>query len=318
MPASPLASHGGSLDATFWAAQGVEVPVERRLRLRRLGVVEVRIQELGEGPPVLFVPALVTTGAAFAPLVARLAGFRCFLLDRPGTGASDPLPAGWQRTSLAPLGEALVVDVLDALGLERAHLVGGSLGGSLALLAAAYHPGRVDRIVQLGCPAFVPGMKAPAFLRLLGTAAGRRVAPGLLSSPRGLLLAAVMLGHRPTVAAGRLPAGFVAWATTMLATTATVKHELEALAPRVGLRGVGPEARLDVEFLASVTAPTGFLWGTRDVLGGPDLARRTVASLPDATLELVPDGGHLPWLDAPQQAAAFTTEHLGGGGRSGG
>lgn len=310
MSASPPASRGDSSDAIFWAAQGVAVPTERRLRLRRLGV-EVRLQELGEGPPVLFVPTLATTGAGFAPLVARLHGFRCLLLDRPGTGGSEPLHASWRRTSLAPLGEALAVDVLDALELERAHLVGGSLGGSLALLAAAYHPDRVDRIVQFGCPAFIPGMRTPAFLRLLGTALGRRVAPGLLSSPRGLLLAAVLLGHRPTVAAGRLPAGFVDWATSVFGSTSTVACELEALAPQVGLRGVADEARLDREFLESVAVPTAFLWGTRDVLGGPELAVRTVASLPDATLELVPDAGHLPWLDAPDRAAAFTAAHLG-------
>jgi 2-hydroxy-6-oxonona-2,4-dienedioate hydrolase len=302
---------GGTADAAFWATQGVAVPEERHVRLRRLGV-DVRIQEVGEGPPVLFVPALVTTGTSFAPLVGWLEGFRCLVVDRPGTGGSAPLPAAWQRTSVAPLGEALVVDVLDALELGRAHLVGGSFGGTLALLAAAYHPERIDRMVQLGCPAFIPGMTAPAFLRILGTGLGRRVAPGLLSSSRGLLLAAILLGHRPTVAAGRLPSGFVDWATTMLGTTDTVAHELEALACRVGLRGVDPEARVDVEYLESVTAPTGFFWGTRDVLGGPELAARTVASMPDATVQLVPAGGHLPWLDAPQEAAAFITAHLRG------
>jgi pimeloyl-ACP methyl ester carboxylesterase len=97
-----------------------------------------------------------------------------------------------------------------------------------------------------------------------------------------------------------------------------VAHELEALAPRVGVRGVAPEARIDVEYLESVTAPTGFFWGTRDVLGGPELAAPTVASMPDATLQLVPGAGHLPWLDAPQEAAAFTTAHLRDSGRSGG
>jgi pimeloyl-ACP methyl ester carboxylesterase len=85
--------------------------------------------------------------------------------------------------------------VLDALELGHAHLVGGSFGGTLTLLMAAYHPARIDGMVPLGCPAFVPGMKAPAFLRLLGTTLGRRMAPGLLSSPPAVLLAAVLLGH---------------------------------------------------------------------------------------------------------------------------
>jgi 2-hydroxy-6-oxonona-2,4-dienedioate hydrolase len=104
MSASLPGPHGGTADAAHWAAQDVAVPAERRVRLQRLGV-EVRIQDIGEGPPVLFVPALATAGTSFAPLVGWLEGFRCLVLDRPGTGGSGPLPAGWQRTSLSALGE---------------------------------------------------------------------------------------------------------------------------------------------------------------------------------------------------------------------
>lgn len=83
--------------------------------------------------------------------------------------------------------------MLDALKLSHAHLVGESFGGTLPLLTAAYHPERIDRMVQLGYPAFVPGMKAPAFLRLLGTTSAGQWRPayclrrGACYSPRSCL-----------------------------------------------------------------------------------------------------------------------------------
>lgn len=73
----------------LWALVGA-APTERRVRLDRLAVT-VRVQELSEGPAIVFVHGTTSTGASWAPLVARLHGFRCVILDRSGCGLSDPL-----------------------------------------------------------------------------------------------------------------------------------------------------------------------------------------------------------------------------------
>lgn len=59
--------------------------------LDRLGG-KVRVLVAGEGPPVLFVPGVMTGGAVFAGLVGRLPEFGCIMIDRPGTGLSPILP----------------------------------------------------------------------------------------------------------------------------------------------------------------------------------------------------------------------------------
>src|SRR5216684_2208051 len=77
----------------LWDSLGV-TPTEQRLHLDRIGTT-VRVQEMGEGPAVVFVHGGSTSGASWAPLVARLDGFRCVVLDRPGCGLSDPLVTGF-------------------------------------------------------------------------------------------------------------------------------------------------------------------------------------------------------------------------------
>ena len=72
----------------LWASVGV-IPTEQRVRLERTGLT-VRVQEVGQGPAVVLIHGASNSGASWAGLVARLDGFRCLLLDRPGCGLSDP------------------------------------------------------------------------------------------------------------------------------------------------------------------------------------------------------------------------------------
>ena len=115
-------------ELALWAS--VEVtPTERRVPLARTGCT-VRVQETGSGPALLFIHGAATGGASWAQLVAGLDGFRCLLLDRPGCALSDPLPAPLRRIEeIERYADGLVADVLDALDLERAHIVATSYGG---------------------------------------------------------------------------------------------------------------------------------------------------------------------------------------------
>ena len=122
----------------FWQSVGVE-PTERRLHLDRLDT-EIRVQEVGDGPLVVFVHGGSASGANWAPLVADLDGFRCVVIDRPGCGLSPPLYR--DLTHIGPfwvVTDALVVDVLDALDAPTGHVVATSLGGLV-------------RVARCGCP----------------------------------------------------------------------------------------------------------------------------------------------------------------------
>lgn len=102
----------------LWEKLGV-APVERRVTLASGG--EVRIQEVGDGLPVVFIHGATVAGTSWCQLAARLDGVRCILVDRPGCGLSDPIVGGPvpDLAGLETYTDRFLSDLLDALELER-------------------------------------------------------------------------------------------------------------------------------------------------------------------------------------------------------
>lgn len=200
------------------------MPKEHRIKLAKAGS-HVRVMELGEGPAVLFIPGAPNSGATWAALVKHFDGFRRLILDRPGSGLSDPLPRIPLPGDLLALGDTLVGDVLDGLQIARAHVVASSLGGFLALRFAAKAPDRIRSIVLMGCPAFAQGMKRPMFMRLmtLGIVRGllNRLEPNVKSSESILR----QVGHGESIDAGKIPAHFFDWSVALQKHTDTLKRD---------------------------------------------------------------------------------------------
>jgi pimeloyl-ACP methyl ester carboxylesterase len=151
-------------EAALWSAFGREPSEEHHVRLPATGT-SVRVQEVGEGPPALFLHGGPNAGSTWVPLVTHLDGLRCLLVDRPGTGLSAPYPI--TASNLHRIGARFVPEVLDGLGIGRSHVVASSFGGHLALRSAAAHPDRFLRMVQMAAPALVPGDTIPPFMRLM-------------------------------------------------------------------------------------------------------------------------------------------------------
>jgi pimeloyl-ACP methyl ester carboxylesterase len=95
-----------SAEQALWASVGTS-PADRFLDLPATGL-RVRVQDLGDGPPILFIHGANTSGISWATLAARLLGYRCLLLDRPGTGLSEALRNRPATTALIALGDRLV------------------------------------------------------------------------------------------------------------------------------------------------------------------------------------------------------------------
>ena len=88
-------------------------------------------------------------------IVAERTGRAAFVYDRLGFGRADPLPADRTPDYLYEEGEVGLPQVLDAVGIDRAVLIGHSDGGSIALIAAAAHPDRMVGVVTEAAHVFV-------------------------------------------------------------------------------------------------------------------------------------------------------------------
>ena len=137
----------------------------------------IRYRDSGAGEPLVFLHGLLVNGRLWDGVAERLApDFRCIVPDLPlGSHAAPMNP----DADLTPPGIAqLVVDFLDALGLDRVTLVGNDSGGAISQLVATAHPDRLGRLILTNCDAydnfppklfayFKPAAKLPGALTML-------------------------------------------------------------------------------------------------------------------------------------------------------
>jgi pimeloyl-ACP methyl ester carboxylesterase len=297
-------------EQVLWRSIRVE-PSERKVHLPRLAI-GVRVQELGSGPPILFIHGASTCGTSWADLAALLPDFRCILLDRPGTGLSDPLraPIG-DVADFVAYADALIPDVLDALEIQRAHLVTTSFGGYFGFKFALLHADRVGRIVELGWSAGARPGRLPLLMRLGSTPPFGRLLARLPANDASVRRLFREIGLREAVDAGRVSDEAVASYGALLRFTDSMRNDVA-----IGGWFLSPATRFDdrlvlpADVRARISTPIRFIWGDRDPFGGPDIAREFVAPFPAATLDLLPGVGHAPWMDDPKHAAELTERFL--------
>ena len=299
-------------EARLWEVHGAR-PAERRVHGARTGT-DLRVQEVGEGPPIVFLHGANTSGSSWIALAARLPDFRCLIVDRPGTGLSAPLAGRIDRSRIERLGDDLLVDLIDAFDLTSAHVVATSFGGFLALRGAAAHPERVGRMVQFSWPVGAPTTWVPLALRLSAAPLLGALIARLPASERSVRMTFRQIGHRESLADGRITQADLDTYLALLRHTPTLREDQRmARTLASALRGLG-DVVLSAALLARVSAPTHFIWGGRDPFGGPDTARTVAGLIPGATVEILPDAGHAPWLDALEHCVAAVRVHLGRGG----
>lgn len=106
-------------------------------------------RKLGEGPPLLLVHGLMTSGYSFRYVIAALAErFTVYVPDLVGMGDSDKPDVAYDARALA----RWIAELMDALEIRGCDVVGNSLGGYLAMWLALEDPGAIGRLVNLHSP----------------------------------------------------------------------------------------------------------------------------------------------------------------------
>ncbi|MBS1889400.1 MAG: alpha/beta fold hydrolase [Actinobacteria bacterium] len=225
------------------------------------------------------------------PFLSRLeADFDCVVFDNRGIGDSGPAEAPFTIADLA----ADALAVMDAAGLETAHVLGISMGGMAAQELALAHPDRL-RTLTLGCT--YPG--GPGSSLIAPQDAGPLLAAMGSGDLERLFRAAYEVNLSPAFRADESHyADFAAMAGALPARRQTVQLQLQAIGSH------DTQARL-----AQIAAPTLVVHGTADKMIPVANGELIAASIPGARLELLEGVGHMFWWEEPARAAELLRAH---------
>jgi pimeloyl-ACP methyl ester carboxylesterase len=282
---------------------GVEVE-ERFLDLRQTNL-RVRLLSHGSGAPLLLLHGGSLSAAAWAPLFPELPGFRLLAVDLPGHGLSDPVR--YRRGGVREHTQRLIDDLLDALGLVEALVVGHSLGAMFALWHVAAGSERISAVSALGAPAVaLPGTRVVMPLSLLTVRGlGQWVLRSPSPRPHYRRLLAKGLGSAEVNGA---PDALIE-ALRLAARRPQNAHSVVSLIHAIDrFRRPRAESVLTDEELAAIRVPTLFILGSDDPYLSPGDARPSIARIPDATVYEMA-AGHGPWLVDPWWVGGHIAAH---------
>jgi 2-hydroxy-6-oxonona-2,4-dienedioate hydrolase len=273
--------------------------VPHTLHWAQAGAWHTRVLEAGDRRAEALVLMHGTGGhlEAYTHNIARLAErYRVIAYDFPGHGYTTHAEADLELDTYVEH----LADLLDALGIQKAHLSGESLGGWVAIKFAAAHPERVAKTV-------------------LNTPGGTMASPEVMERIRSLSQAAAD-DPSPEQVRARLE-----W---LMADPATVTDELvdvrRTLYARPGyptsarhiLCLQDPEIRrrnmVTGDDLAAVPGPTLVIWTSDDPSGPAKAGMDMAEKIPDARFEVIAGAGHWPQWEQAEQFTDLVLEFLKG------
>lgn len=296
-------------EQALWSKFGI-TPLERRVKLPAGN--GVRVQEIGEAPPVVFIHGVAVAGSSWVLLADALKeDFRCILVDRPGCGLSDPIPNGPLRSpaQYKRFAENLVPGVLDGLELDAAPLACTSMGGFFGFRAAIANPHRVTKLVEYSWAMGTPMAKVPMMMRIGSPAPLKAIMVHMPINASAVKVMLKQVGMKRAIESGKFDDDMLAWSVAIMKHTDTFKSETDNNT-FISLKGENPEFLFTDEELQRVQMPVLLLWGEEDSNGGKREAEAFAARLPNAILEIVDHAGHAPWIDEIGFCAAKTREFL--------
>lgn len=258
-----------------------------------VGRARLHVREAGSGDALVFLHAGIADGRMWAPQQAAFAErWRTVAVDRRGFGQTR-----YETEPFSPVAD--LIAVLDALGIERAVLVGCSMGGRLAIDTALAHPQRVRALVVVGSA--VSGAPQPPNFP---TAIQAKLDALEAAEARNDIDEVNELEAQLWLDGPEQPAGRVGGALRELFLS------MNGIALRAAPTGdeIAPAAAWPL--LDAMGVPTQVIWGTLDFPHLLDRMQHLVATVPGARGHVIEGTAHLPNLERPEEFNAVLAAFL--------
>jgi pimeloyl-ACP methyl ester carboxylesterase len=245
---------------------------------RAMGL-EVAYERAGAGPPLVFAHGAAADSRLWRPQLAALSDeFTVVAWDEPGAGRSEDVPAGFGLADYADCLAALI----EALELGPAHVAGLSWGGTVVQELYRRHPGCVATLILVDTYAGWKGSLPEEELRArIAHARATFAAPAEHFDPT---LPGLLGGDPPEEAVALLEEMAADVRPKSLETQLSVMAEADQR-----------------DLLPGIEVPALLVWGEQDARSPLSVARQFDRAIPDATLVLIPDAGHVSNLEQPER-----------------
>lgn len=245
----------------------------------------------GDGKPLLLIHGYGAAMWVWEKQIEALSqSYRVYVLDLIGHGFSDRPKVSYTPETYVHF----LRDFMDGVGIEKATLIGNSMGGGIAWAMAILYPERVDRLVLINCvpPDVLHQVKNESF-RTLVAIKDIPILPYLVIAARGknsirwILLECVsnIKLITPEVVNRQYPLSKIKGSTWVL--YSTFKHAEEALKLK--------------DQLSMIHKPTLFIWGERDLIFPPQVGEALHQAITGSKFLKIEKSGHIPMWETPDE-----------------
>lgn len=244
----------------------------------------------GHGYPVVLIGGLgsqIESWATQVPIYSE--HFKVIAFDNRGAGRSDRPEPGYTTRDMADDTSSL----MDELGIDRAHVVGKSMGGMIGQWLAITHPARVNKLV-MGCSSSSRDEVGNEILRM-----GREVAAKI--GTRAVWLMALFLGYSREYIEKNIG--------KLKETMASVPESPEALRGYLG-QSYACENHDTTALLHKIISPTLVMHGGTDLIASPRRSRELAELIPGAILKVFDDVGHGFWRERQEEVDRIVLKFL--------
>jgi len=259
--------------------------------------IDIYYETTGKGQPLVLISGLGYTLWQWHKMIPGLAErYQVIAFDNRGIGQTDK-PAG-------PYSSAMLADdtagLLEALGIERAHVIGHSMGGFIAQALALNHPEKVDKLVlcatNFGGPNHIPV-----------TAEAMAVLSDVSGDPVERFKRGLFVSCAPGFAEAH-PEIIAEWLEYRAQNP--IEPEPYQAQMAVGLGLLSAQASFEGK-LSRVQVPTLILFGEHDKVVPPQNANLLAEKIPNSKVQILANAGHFFPIEVPETANDVITQFLG-------
>lgn len=281
-------------------------PISNFTNINGSVIKKIHYLEFGRGKPLILIHGGLSHSIEWFSILKQLSShFHLFVVDRPGHGLSDPI--NYSNVDYQKSAVDFIHAFMGSIGLQKASLLGNSMGGYFAICFGLAYPGRVDKLFLIGAPAGL-NRRIPPMLRLMGTKGINKLLAKTIARPS---ISNLKMIHKQILVANtdQLPQVYFENGYYHMLLPEIAMSQRTMLENVLNLRGWKEKYYL-TDQLDQLRPAVHFIWGDQDAFENHNTGIKKAGKVKEHTFDIVENAGHCPWLDQPDECSSLIIEKM--------